>query len=47
VFVENLEQVLARADADPAVRGVILTGSHARGMAAVWSGYDVVIVVAE
>ncbi|MER7275370.1 nucleotidyltransferase domain-containing protein [Dactylosporangium sp. NPDC000244] len=42
-----LERVLARADADPAVLGVILTGSQARGTAGAWSDYDVVIVVAE
>jgi predicted nucleotidyltransferase len=45
--MEILERVLARADNDPAVRGVILTGSHARGMATAWSDYDVVVVVAE
>ncbi|MEU7874805.1 nucleotidyltransferase domain-containing protein [Dactylosporangium sp. NPDC049140] len=45
--MEILERVLARADIDPVVRGVILTGSRARGMATAWSDYDVVIVVAE
>jgi predicted nucleotidyltransferase len=45
--MQILERVLARADNDPAVRGVILTGSHARGMATAWSDYDVVVVVAE
>ena len=45
--MEILERLLARADADPAVRGVILTGSHARGMATASSDCDVVIVVAE
>src|SRR3954470_13774146 len=45
--MEILERLLARADADPAVRGVILTGSRARGLATAWSDYDVVVVVAE
>jgi predicted nucleotidyltransferase len=42
-----VERVLARAEADPGVRGVILTGSHARGTATARSDYDVVTVVAE
>ncbi|MEU4427822.1 nucleotidyltransferase domain-containing protein [Actinoplanes sp. NPDC024001] len=41
-----LDTVLARASADPAVRGVILTGSHARGLATAHSDVDVTIVVA-
>jgi len=45
--VDILEQVLARAAADPGVRGVILTGSRARGMATARSDHDVTIVVAE
>jgi predicted nucleotidyltransferase len=42
-----LEQVLARAAADPGVRGVILTGSRARGTETARSDYDVTVVVAE
>jgi predicted nucleotidyltransferase len=45
--MDILEQVLARATADPGVRGVILTGSRARDVANAWSDYDVTIVVAE
>ncbi len=45
--MDILDQVLARAAADPGVRGVILTGSRARGLANAWSDYDVTIVVAE
>jgi hypothetical protein len=45
--MDILEQVLARTTADPAVCGVILTGSRARGLADAWSDYDVTIVVAE
>ncbi|MFD0593129.1 nucleotidyltransferase domain-containing protein [Catellatospora coxensis] len=41
------EGLLARAVADPAVRGVILTGSMARGMATVHSDHDVIVVVDE
>ncbi|MEU8079597.1 nucleotidyltransferase domain-containing protein [Catellatospora citrea] len=41
------EDLLARAEADPAVRGVILTGSAARGMATVHSDHDVIVVVDE
>jgi len=45
--MEVLERLLARVEADPGVRGVILTGSHARGVATVRSDYDVVVVVGE
>ncbi|MBB2948790.1 putative nucleotidyltransferase [Actinoplanes lutulentus] len=44
--VDILDQVLARAGDDPGVRGVILTGSRARGTATTRSDYDVTIVVA-
>jgi predicted nucleotidyltransferase len=45
--VDILDQVLARAAADPGVRGVILTGSRARGTETARSDYDVTIAVAE
>jgi predicted nucleotidyltransferase len=45
--VSVLDTILARASADPTVRGVILTGSHARGLATARSDYDVTTVVAE
>jgi Nucleotidyltransferase domain len=41
-----LDDLLARASADPAVLGVVLTGSVARGMAASRSDVDVIVVVA-
>ncbi|MFC7532890.1 nucleotidyltransferase domain-containing protein [Actinoplanes sp. GCM10030250] len=40
-----LEDVLAEATADPGVRGLILTGSHARGLAGPHSDLDVTLVV--
>lgn len=40
-----LDELMERAAADPDVRGVILTGSHARGMATAQSDYDVIVVV--
>lgn len=45
--MDILDQVLARAAADLGVRGVILTGSRARGTETVRSDYDVIVVVAE
>ena len=45
--MDILDQVLARATADPGVRGVILSGSRARGTENARSDYDVTIVVAE
>jgi predicted nucleotidyltransferase len=45
--VDILDQVLARAAADPSVRGVILSGSRARGTENARSDYDVTIVVTE
>jgi hypothetical protein len=45
--VDILDQVMARAAADLGVRGVILSGSRARGTQTVRSDYDVTIVVAE
>ncbi|SNY33569.1 nucleotidyltransferase domain-containing protein [Paractinoplanes atraurantiacus] len=44
--MDILGQVLARVGADPNVRGVILTGSRARGLETARSDYDVTVVVA-
>lgn len=42
------EDLLARAEADPDVLGIVLTGSQARaGMATAHSDADVIVVVAE
>jgi predicted nucleotidyltransferase len=43
--VTPFEDLVARATADPRVRGLVLTGSHARGLATPYSDHDVVIVV--
>lgn len=43
----DFEDLVARATADPAVRGVVLTGSQARGMATVHSDHDVIVLVDE
>lgn len=40
-----LADLLTRAEADPRVRGVVLTGSHARGLATAHSDIDVTVVV--
>ncbi len=40
-----LNDLMERAAPDPDVRGVILTGSHARDMATAHSDYDVIVVV--
>ncbi len=45
VVVTALDDLLARARADPAVLGVVLTGSRARGMGTVHSDVDVHVVV--
>ncbi|MPZ25852.1 MAG: hypothetical protein GEV12_05215 [Micromonosporaceae bacterium] len=42
-----LDELVARARADPAVRGLVLTGSHARGMATTHSDVDVFVVVVD
>jgi hypothetical protein len=41
----TLDELVARATADSRVRGLVLTGSHARGTATAHSDFDVVIVV--
>ena len=43
--MDALNNLMERAVADPDVRGLILTGSHARGMATAHSDYDVIVVV--
>ncbi|MGX6606131.1 nucleotidyltransferase domain-containing protein [Micromonosporaceae bacterium Da 78-11] len=45
--MDILDQVLARAAADPGISGVILTGSRARGTQTARSDYDVTVAVAE
>jgi hypothetical protein len=45
--VAPFTDLLSRADADPAVLGLILSGSQARGMATVHSDHDVFVIVAE
>lgn len=45
--MDVVDGVLTRAEADPDVLGVILTGSHARGLATVHSDHDLTIVVHE
>ena len=42
-----LDEVVDRAAADPDVAGVVLTGSHARGLATARSDYDVLLVKVE
>ncbi|MCW3843185.1 nucleotidyltransferase domain-containing protein [Micromonospora yasonensis] len=43
--MDAFEELLARAKADPAVVGLVLTGSQARGTATVHSDHDVYVVV--
>jgi hypothetical protein len=43
--VPAYEELLARAVADPGVLGIVLTGSHARGLATAHSDHDVIVVV--
>ncbi|SCE79889.1 Nucleotidyltransferase domain-containing protein [Micromonospora viridifaciens] len=43
--MDAFEDLLARAEADPAVVGLVLTGSQARGTATVHSDHDVHVVV--
>ena len=40
------DDLVRRAEADPTVLGVVLTGSHARGLATAHSDVDIVVVVA-
>jgi predicted nucleotidyltransferase len=39
------QDLIARATADPGVRGLVLTGSYARGLATAHSDHDVIVVV--
>jgi len=39
------DDLVTRATADPAVRGLVLTGSYARGLATAHSDHDVIVVV--
>jgi predicted nucleotidyltransferase len=43
--VSDYEEVLTRATADPRVRGLVLTGSYARGLATAHSDHELVVVV--
>ncbi len=43
--MDVLEELMTRAERDPGVRGVVLTGSHARGLSTSRSDVDVVVVV--
>jgi hypothetical protein len=45
--VDVVDGVLTRAEADPGVLGVVLTGSHARGLATIHSDHDLTVVVDE
>jgi len=47
VAMDLFDDLLARAEADPAVLGLVLTGSQARGMGTEFSDHDVHVVVAE
>ena len=42
---EGFETLLRRVRADPHVLGVVLTGSHAQGLATPWSDYDVRVIL--
>lgn len=42
---EAFKELVARAEADRTVRGLVLSGSQARGMATVHSDFDVYVVV--
>lgn len=43
----SFDELLTRAETDPGVAGVVLTGSHARGMATEHSDIDVMVIVSE
>jgi hypothetical protein len=43
--VPAFEDLIARATADPGVRGLVLIGSYARGLATEHSDHDVIVVV--
>jgi hypothetical protein len=42
---EGYQALLRQARADPDVLGVVLTGSHAQGLATPWSDYDVKVIL--
>jgi Nucleotidyltransferase domain len=42
---EGFEALLRQARTDPDVLGVVLTGSHAQGLATPWSDYDVRLIL--
>lgn len=43
--VTSYDDLVRRAEADPAVLGLVLSGSHARGMATAYSDFDVFVIV--
>ena len=42
---EGFEALLRQVQADPDVLGVVLTGSHAQGLATPWSDYDIRVIL--
>jgi hypothetical protein len=44
---KGFDALLRQARADPAVLGVVLTGSHALGLAKSWSDYDVRVILCD
>src|ERR671913_248892 len=42
---EGFDALLRQAREDPDVLGVVLTGSHAQGLATPWSDYDVRVIL--
>jgi predicted nucleotidyltransferase len=45
--IADFDELMARARADPGVVGVVLTGSHARGLATEHSDIDVGVIIGE
>jgi predicted nucleotidyltransferase len=45
VTVRPFNELVSRAEADPAVLGLVLSGSHARGTATAHSDFDVYVIV--
>jgi predicted nucleotidyltransferase len=45
VTVRPFKELVSRAEADPAILGLVLSGSHARGMATAHSDFDVYVMV--
>jgi predicted nucleotidyltransferase len=45
--MDAFDDLVARAEADPSVRGLVLSGSQARGMATADSDFDLYVVVGQ